>query len=232
MLRVEDEGAVRTVTLDRPARRNALTVDLLDALESAVVGARAPVVHLRGAGPAFCAGADLDEVAALDAESAVAFAERGQRTLDAIEASEPTVVAGVDGPAYGGGVELALAADVRVATPDATFAEPGVALGIFGTWGGTVRLPRVVGLGEAMDLALSGRAIDADEALRMGLVSRVVEDPRTVVDELAAHPPDALRVVRERLRDDGPAADQQAAEAAAFGELVAAHGDAIAASRE
>ena len=232
MLRVEDDDGVRTVTLDRPARRNALTSALLDDLRDAVVGAPTPLVHLRGAGPAFCAGADLDEVAALTPEAAVGFAERGQAVLDAIEASEPIVVAGVDGPAYGGGVELALAADVRVATPGATFAEPGVALGIFGTWGGTVRLPRVVGLGDAMDFALSGRTVDADEALRMGLVSRVVDDPRSVVDELAAHPEDALRVVRDRLRDDAPADEQQAAEAAAFGELVAAHGDAIAASRE
>lgn len=232
MLRVEDDGPVRTITLDRPDRRNALTSAMLEALDAAVAAAATPLVYLCGAGPAFCAGADLDEVAALDPDSAVAFAELGQRTLDAVEDSEPVVVAGIDGPAYGGGVELALAADLRVATPAATFAEPGVRLGIFGTWGGTVRLPRVVGLGEAMDLALSGRAVDADAALRMGLVSRVVEEPRTVVDELSAAPPDALRVVRDRLRDDAPAAEQQAAEAAAFGELVRAHGAEIAASRE
>lgn len=232
MLRVEDDGPVRTITLDRPDRRNALTSAMLEALAEAMAEPAPPLAYLRGAGSAFCAGADLDEVAALEAESAVAFAERGQRTLDAIEGSEPVVVAGVDGPAYGGGMELALAADLRVATPDATFAEPGVKLGIFGTWGGTVRLPRVVGLGEAMDLALSGRAINAEVALRIGLVSRVVEKPRRVVDELAASPVDALRVVRDRLCDDGPADEQQAAEAAAFGELVRAHGSEIASSRE
>ncbi len=232
MLRVEDDGPVRTITLDRPDRRNALTSAMLEALAEAVAEPAPPLAYVRGAGSAFCAGADLDEVAALDPESAVAFAERGQRALDALEESGPVVVAGVDGPAYGGGVELALAADLRVATPDATFAEPGVKLGIFGTWGGTVRLPRVVGLGEAMDLALTGRAIDAEAALRIGLVSRVVEEPRRVVDELAASPVDALQVVRDRLRDDGPADEQQVAEAAAFGELVRAHGAEIAASRE
>lgn len=232
MLRVEDEGLVRTVAIDRPDRRNALTVAQLDELREAVVGATTSVVYLCGRGSAFCAGADLDEVAELTPETAVRFAERGQAALDAIEESPPVVVAGIDGPAYGGGVELALAADVRVATPDASFAEPGVAMGIFGTWGGTIRLPHVVGLGEAMDFALSGRTIDAEEALRMGLVSRIVETPRRVVDELAAHPPDALRVVRDRLRDAGPAGEQRSAEAAAFGELIESHGDAIAASRD
>jgi len=220
MITTAAADAVRVVTLDRPARRNALTTDALDALATAVDDADEPVVYLRGAGDAFCAGADLDTVADLDGETAPEFARAGQRAARTVETADSVVVAGVDGPARGGGVELALACDLRVATDRATFAESGVTLGLFGAWGGTVRLPRVVGEADAMDLALSGRVVDADEALRMGLVSRVVDDPRAVADELAANDHEALRVLKERMRDDAPAAKREEREAAAFGHLV------------
>jgi enoyl-CoA hydratase/carnithine racemase len=225
VIRIEDGDRIRTVTLDRPERRNALTREGLDALEAAVAEADQPVAYLRGAGSAFCAGADLDVVEELDREAAEAFAERGQRVADAIESADAVVVAGINGAARGGGVELALAADLRVATHGATFAELGVALGLFGAWGGTVRLPRIVGEGEASDLALSGRTVDAEAALRMGLVSRVTDDPRAVAEEVAAHDRAALGVVKERLRDDDPASDQRRREAAAFGRLVARRGE-------
>jgi len=119
-------------------------------------------------------------------------------------------------------MELALACDVRVATPAATFGEPGVEFGLFGAWGGTVRLPRVVGEGEAMDLALSGRVVDAAEARRMGLVSRVVADPRTVAEGIAGNDAAALAVVKERLRDDADPETREEREAAAFADLAAA----------
>ena len=227
MIGTSDIETIRTITIDRPERRNALTPAGLDALERAVTEAETPVVYLHGAGSAFCAGADLDVVAGLDRAEAAAFAEHGQRVATAIERAESVVVAGIDGPARGGGVELALACDVRVATPNATFAEPGVALGIFGAWGGTARLPAVVGLGEAMDLALSGRVIDAEEARRIGLVSRVVDAPRAVAEELATHDPDALAVLKERLRDTDDRRAQEAREATAFGRLVAANADSL-----
>ena len=222
MIETVTDGAVCVVTLDRPDRRNALTPAALDALESAVEDTEAPVIYLCGAGPAFCAGADLDAVAALaDRAAAEAFARRGQAVATTIAESEAVVVAGIDGAARGGGVELALACDVRVATPDASFAETGATIGLFGAWGGTVRLPEVLGLGDAMDLALSGRVLDADEALRIGLVSRVVEDPRVVADEIAANDPDALRVIKNRLRDQADRETQEEREATAFGDLHA-----------
>jgi enoyl-CoA hydratase/carnithine racemase len=220
MITTAAADGVRVVTLDRPARRNALTTDGLDELASAVADADEPVVYLRGAGDAFCAGADLDTVADLDGETAPDFARRGQRVARTIETADSVVVAGIDGAARGGGVELALACDLRVATDRATFAESGVTLGLFGAWGGTVRLPRVVGEADAMDLALSGRVVDADEALRMGLVSRVVDDPRAVATELAANDHEALRVLTERMRDDAPTDEQEEREATAFGRLV------------
>ena len=234
MIRVDDDGDVRTVTLARPERRNAVTPAGLEALADAVTDAETPVVHLRGAGAAFCAGADrsvvadlaaaVDDAGADDAGDAVeSFVRRGQATADAIADAEAVVVAGVDGPARGGGVELALACDVRVATPEATFAEPGVGFGLFGAWGGTARLPEVVGLGEAMDLSLSGRVIDAETARRMGLVSRVVDRPAAVAAELADNDPTAMRRLKRRLRDRRPAAAQADADVEAFRELVAAN---------
>ncbi|WP_049969546.1 enoyl-CoA hydratase/isomerase family protein [Haladaptatus cibarius] len=232
MIRVTDGTKIRTITIDRPESRNALTSDGLDGLAEAVETTDLPVIYLRGQGTAFCAGADLDTVAELNKDSAEAFAERGQHTANAIERAESVVVAGIDGFARGGGVELALACDLRVATPGATFAEPGVQLGIFGAWGGTARLPEIVGLGDALDLALSGRVVDAEEARRIGLISRITDDPRAVAEEVAENAPDALRVVKARVRDRSSMGVQAAREAERFGELVAEHAENIAATRD
>lgn len=253
MIRTSTDDRVRVVTLDRPARRNALRPEDLTALRGAVVDAEAPVTYLRGAGDAFCAGADLDAVADLDAgeetavdresdavdgadaeseaDAASSFARLGQRTAAAIADADTVVVCGVDGAARGGGVELALAADVRVATPAATFAEPGVEFGLFGAWGGTVRLPRAMREGDALDFALSGRVLDAEAALRTGLVSRVVDDPRSVADEIAAGESDALAAIKRRMRDRRESGTQEAAEATAFADLHDAHADEIARRR-
>lgn len=231
MIRVEREGEVCVVSIDRPDRRNALRPADLDALVDAVASTSAPVVLLRGEGEAFCAGADLDVVAGLGREGARDLAARGQRVVRAFEDADAVVVAGVDGAARGGGVELSLGCDVRVATPTASFAEPGVSLGLFGAWGGTARLARVCGEGNAMDLALSGRVVDAEDALRMGLVSRVVVDPMTVAMEIAAHPPDALASLKRRMRDRDAVDAQETREVDAFADLVVAHADDIAAAR-
>jgi enoyl-CoA hydratase/carnithine racemase len=241
VIRTRTDGDVRVVTLDRPEARNALRpadlIELREAFEGAEDdggagdrGAADPAVTLlRGAGDAFCAGADLDAVAALDDPEA--FARQGQRVAAAIEESPSVVVCGIDGPARGGGVELALAADVRVATPRATLGEPGVSLGLFGAWGGTIRLPRVMGEGDALDFALSGRVLDADAALRTGLVSRVVDDPRSVADEIAAGEADALAAIKRRIRDRRDDETQAEAEAAAFADLHDAHAAEIARRR-
>lgn len=218
MIATDSVDDIRRVTIDRPERRNALTPAGLDALARTVRRADEPVVYLTGAGSAFCAGADLGVVDGLD--DGRAFAERGQHTARAITEPGSVVIAGIDGPVRGGGLELALACDLRIATPEATFGEPGVTFGLFGAWGGTVRLPRVVGLGNAMDLALSGRVIDAGEALRIGLVSRIVDDPLEVASEVAGNDRRALEIVKERLRDDEPFSQQEAAEAASFAELI------------
>jgi enoyl-CoA hydratase len=214
------EAGLRVVTLDRPARRNALTPAALADLLAAVETATEPVVYLAGAGEAFCAGADLDVVDSLDGDSAAAFARRGQRVAGALASYDGVVVAGIDGPARGGGVELALACDLRVGTPAATFAESGVTHGLFGAWGGTARLPRIVGEGVAMELSLSGRVLDADEAHRVGLLSRVVDDPRAIAASVLDSDTRALRTIKRRLRDTAPVAEQTEREAEAFADLV------------
>jgi enoyl-CoA hydratase/carnithine racemase len=231
-------GRVRVVTLDRSERRNALDAAALDALEAALADPPS-VVAIEGAGAAFCAGADLDWVARVaeraaegDPGAARDLARRGQRVARAIEECEAVVVAAIDGPARGGGVELALACDLRVASPDADAAEPGVTFGLFGAWGGTHRLPRVVGPSAAADLALSGRVIDAEAARRVGLVSRVVPEPLAVAEEVAAAAPLALRRLVPLIREGGRAGVDRAAherrEAEAFAALVADHADALA----
>jgi len=221
MIQTAGEGDVDVVTLDRPERRNALTRDGLAALAEAVDEASAPVLYVHGAGEAFCAGADLDVVDALDEREAAAFAAAGQAVARALATYDGATVAGIDGAARGGGVELALACDVRICTPDATLAESGVSLGLFGAWGGTARLPDVVGRGVAADLALSGRVLDAEEARAVGLVSRVVDDPRAVADEVAANDADAVRAVAELVRNPADIGTQEERERAAFGDLVA-----------
>ncbi|MEF8840048.1 MAG: enoyl-CoA hydratase/isomerase family protein [Haloarculaceae archaeon] len=230
MIRTEDREDVRVVTLDRPERRNALTLDGLADLERAVEGATQPVVYLTGAGGAFSAGADFDvvsEVAAEGPEAIEAFVDRGQRTMRAIEDAESVVVAGIDGPARGGGVELALACDLRVATPGATFAETGVSLGLFGAWGGTARLPEVVGTGDALDLSLSGRTVDAKTALRIGLVQRVTTEPRSVAEEIAGNDPVALGALKRLVRGTGDREEREAREREAFVDLLSARRDGI-----
>ena len=228
MVRIDDDDDLRVVTLDRPERRNALTPAALSDLADAVADTDAPVVYLRGAGEAFCAGADLSVVAELADDGDVeSFVRRGRATADAIASASSVVVAGVDGPARGGGVELALACDLRVATPAATFAEPGVEFGLFGAWGGTARLPEIVGLGDALDLSLSGRVLDAEAAHRIGLVSRVVDCPGAVARALTDNDALAMERLKRRLRDRRPPGAQADAEVAAFEALVAAHADEL-----
>jgi len=229
MIDVDTNGSIRTITLDRPKARNAFTVDGLTALETAVDDADEPVIFIRGRGAAFSAGADLNAVAALegDRDRAADFARLGQRVARTIEDTDAIVIAGIDGAARGGGLELAVACDVRVGTPDSSYGEPAVEFGLFGAWGGTVRLPRLMGEGDALEFALTGRSIDAEEALRMGVISRIEDEPRSVAEEIAANAADTLPVLKRRLRDDRERATQERREAAAFGDLVAAHADDI-----
>lgn len=211
------------VRINRPSRRNAVRPTDLRDLEAAIRRTDAPVVYLTGTGEAFCAGADFGSLADLeDRDDAYAFARLGQRVATRIERAPSVVVAGIDGPARGGGVELALACDIRIATPSASFAETGVDIGLFGAWGGTIRLPEVVGRGHALDIALSGRVLDAEEAHEIGLVSRIEADPRSVATDIATAPTRSLTAIKRLLRGQDGRLQQEHREARVFAELIEA----------
>jgi enoyl-CoA hydratase len=206
LIRLETDGAVAHLTLDRPRALNALDRALTAALEEAVerVAARDDVAVLvvRGEGRAFCAGNDIAEMARLSADEAHALAARQAALLDRFARLPQVTLAAVDGHALGGGCMLALAQDLRIASDRARFGLPEVTLG-FNPAYGVARLLDVVGGGVARELMLTGRTVRAPEALRMGLVNRVVAAP-TIVEtamawarEIAAAPRGGLAATKE-----------------------------------
>ena len=189
---VEKQDRIAWVTLNRPEKMNALNNALLAELEGVIAGlehdAEVGVVVLTGAGEkAFVAGADISELKDLDSGSAREQALKGQAVFNRIAALPKPVIAAVNGFALGGGCELALSAHIRVASENAKFGLPEVSLGIIPGYGGTQRLPRLVGTGVGLDMILSGDMIPAADALRMGLVSRVfpLADLKAGVEKLA-----------------------------------------------
>ncbi len=180
------------LTIQRPEKLNALNNDVLKELEQAFADLeqddRVGAVIVTGAGEkAFVAGADIAELKRLDSASARVQALRGQTVFQRIEAMSKPVIAAVNGFALGGGCELALACHIRVASENARFGLPEVSLGIIPGYGGTQRLPRLVGKGVALDLILSAEMLTAADALRAGLVSRVFPqaDLKAGVEKLA-----------------------------------------------
>ncbi len=213
-IRLELRPPLAVVMLDRPKVLNSLNAATLVELDSvfASLAADASVraILLTGAGGrAFAAGADINELAALTAEEGRAFALRGQDIFRRIETLPKPVIACIQGFALGGGCELAMACTLRLAADDARLGQPEVKLGIIAGYGGTQRLPRLVGRGTALKLLLSGAIIDAGEALRIGLVDEVLSAaelmPRAeaLALEIAANAPlavaETLRAVNEGL---------------------------------
>ena len=188
LVRIESDGAVATLTIDRPDKRNALSLELVRTLEAALSRLREEAdlraVVLTGAGGVFVAGADIAELRDRRAEESLLGINAG--LFRAIEAFPWPVVAAIEGWALGGGMELAMACDLRIAAEGAKFGQPELGLGILPAAGGMHRLPGLVGMGVAKDLVLTGRIVDAAEALRIGLVSRVVPDGRALPESLAA----------------------------------------------
>jgi enoyl-CoA hydratase len=178
-LLLEARGPVAVLTVNRPERLNALSSDTLGQIGRAV-GAfvddpaqRALIVTGTGE-KSFVAGADITELASLGPAEAEEYSRSGQAVMDRIECSTKPVIAAVNGYALGGGCELALACHIRLAAENAVLGLPEVGLGTIPGYGGTQRLPRVVGFGRAVEMIATGRRVRADEALAMGLVSRVV----------------------------------------------------------
>src|SRR5262245_56172275 len=186
-LTVETKDGVAIVTINRPDKLNALndrTMEELDAAFTALQGdAGVRGVLLTGAGEkAFVAGADIGELSTQSPVDGKERSIRGQRVLDRIERLGKPVVAAVNGSALGGGCELAMACHVRIASENARLGTPEVKLGIMCGYAGSQRLPRLVGKGRALELLLSGEMVDAAEALRIGLVNRVVPRERLLAE--------------------------------------------------
>jgi enoyl-CoA hydratase len=178
-LLLEPRGPVMVLTVNRPDRLNALSRDTLAQIGRAVrvfaEDATQGALIVTGAGEkSFVAGADIAELAALGPEEAEEYSRSGQAVMDLIERSAKPVIAAINGYALGGGCELALACHVRIAAENAVLGLPEVGLGTIPGYGGTQRLPRNIGLGRAIELVVTGRRVRADEALALGLVSRVV----------------------------------------------------------
>jgi len=175
----ETKDRIGRVTINRPDKLNALNatakIELKQLFESLKTDNTVDVVILTGAGEkAFVAGTDIKELTELNTESGRTFSAGGQAIFDSIENLGKPVIAAVNGYALGGGCELALACNIRIAAENAKFGQPEVNLGIIPGYGGTQRLARLVGKGKAMELILTGEQIDAQEALRIGLVNKVV----------------------------------------------------------
>src|SRR5271168_4237606 len=207
---LEKKNAVAYVTINRPKVLNALNMATMDELGVAFNeiknDASIRVAILTGAGEkAFVAGADIGELARQDAVSGKEYAHRGQAVLDLVENLGKPVIACINGFALGGGCELALACTMRLASDNAKFGQPEVKLGLIPGYGGTQRLPRLVGKGLAMQMVLAGETITASEALRIGLVNEVVPaaelNPRdeAIAAKIIANAPLAVQYAMEAV---------------------------------
>jgi len=234
---LERDGAVATITINRPKVLNALNSRTLDELRRAVLDlkqdAEVRVVILTGAGEkSFVAGADINELAVQTPTSGREHALAGQHVFDLIENLGKPVIAAINGYALGGGCELAMACTLRIAADTAKLGQPEISLGLIPGYAGTQRLPRLVGKAKALEMILTGAPIGAGEALRIGLVNRVVSaadlmtDARTLAAQLAANAPIAMRYIVNAINRgvEMPFADACQYEATLFG-LVASTED-------
>jgi enoyl-CoA hydratase len=224
-LTLQIKGGVATLAIDRPQARNALNLATMRSLGQAldqVESARARVLVIRGAGDrAFCAGGDLKELEHMrSADQAAQMARTMRTTLDRLNQVRMPVIAAVNGDALGGGAELALACDFRVAAEHARIGFPQVTLGLIPAWGAPERLASLVGRARALSIMLSGKALSAEEAIRMGLVEEVAPSDRfdTRVAELAqgiaAAPPAAVAGIKRSVDSVRPQRNPELAEAA------------------
>lgn len=195
-LLVENLSGSLVITFNRPGIRSPLSVEVLEALQCQIDEARTAAdiqrVVFTGREGVFASGADLREIAKVTTDSAKEFACRGQRLMNSIESLSQITVAAIDGFCFGGALDLALACRIRIASPRSVFSHPGASLGIITGWGGTQRLPRLIGQARALEMFFFAKRVDASEALRIGLVDLVTEDPLAAALE---HLPDTETVV-------------------------------------
>jgi enoyl-CoA hydratase/carnithine racemase len=179
-VRIEDHAACAVIRLNRPRERNPLSISTLEALERVISSLllRADInrIIFTGAEDVFASGANIREVSKLSSGEARAFAQRGQQLMQKISDARPLTIAAVNGYCMGGGLDLALACKLRFASREAVFAHPGARLGIITGWGGTQRLPRLIGTARALEFFATARRLTALEAREIGLVDHI-SDP-------------------------------------------------------
>ena len=227
---VETDAGVAIVTVNRPKVLNALNTQTLDELRRTILALKhddaVRVVVLTGAGEkSFVAGADINELALQTPTSGREHAIHGQHVFDLVEQMGKPVIAAINGYALGGGCELAMACTIRIAADTAKLGQPEINLGIIPGYAGTQRLARIVGKGRALELMLTGDQISAQEALRLGLVNRVVPaaelmtEAKKLATALAAKAPIAIRYILEAVHKglEMPFAQAQTFEATLFG---------------
>ena len=206
----EKRDGMATITINRPQAMNAMNEEtipeILSRLEDAEKDENVRVIVITGAGEkAFCAGLDLKPMRDINVIEAVETSRRGQKLTLAIEEVGKPVIAAINGYALGGGLELAMACDIRIVSEKARIGQPEVNVGLIPGWGGTQRLPRLVGKGIAKELIFTGKLIDAKTAERIGLVNVVVppDELMSTVEELTkvimSKPPIAIRLAKELI---------------------------------
>lgn len=210
-LKVQIEEGIATVTVSRPEALNALNTNFFHEmnrfLEYAESAKDISVIILTGEGKAFVAGADIAEMVSKNQQEGTDFSVLGQKTFDRMEALDIPIIAAVNGFALGGGCELAMACDFRIASKRAKFGQPEVNLGLIPGYAGTQRLPRLVGLANALYMLMTADMISADEAFRIGLVQKLVEseelldEANKVAKLIASKGPTAVKLIKKITRE-------------------------------
>lgn len=179
LIEIENCGTSVIIRFARPEIRSPLSVAVLDAIERLIdrLGDEVKRLVFTGVGDVFASGADLREISALTKGTARDFALRGQKLMNRIATTERETTAAINGFCFGGALDLALACERRIASPEATFCHPGARLGIITGWGGTQRLPRLIGEANALEMFFTASPISATDALRIGLVDEIAADP-------------------------------------------------------
>ena len=176
LIKINNENGISEITIDRPEALNAMNQEVVaefsSVLQAALSDKETGIIIITGSGvKAFIAGADIKAMQKMTAEEALIYGKAGQKLTMLIESSPKPVIAAVNGFALGGGCEIAMACHIRIASENASFGQPEVKLGLLPGWGGTQRLPKIIGVGRANELITTGKIINAEEALRIGLAN-------------------------------------------------------------
>jgi enoyl-CoA hydratase len=210
ILNLNNEAGIAVVTISRPKALNALNTRFFNEMDAMIEKINSMpdvrVMIITGEGKAFVAGADIAEMVDKDQKQGSEFSRLGQNTFSSLEKMEIPVIAAINGFALGGGLELAMGCDFRIASAKAKFGQPEVNLGLIPGYAGTQRLPRLVGLADALYLLMTAEMIGAEDALRIGLVQKVVE-PEQLMDEtmkiaklIASKGPKAVKLIKRIAR--------------------------------